>query len=156
PESLQSGSWDHEIVNDLPDGPPGFRSALRMAIRLDDRIAGALSFLSKSPSAFTRHDLLAARRVAERVALSLARERGDEANARAARLEARVRMLSDELDARSGYRRVAGESASWKQVITQAAQVATTETTVLLLGESGTGKEVVARLLHRGSTRRDG
>jgi two-component system response regulator FlrC len=41
-------------------------------------------------------------------------------------------------------------------VLTQATQVAATETTVLLLGESGTGKEVVARFLHRGSPRNGG
>ena len=41
-------------------------------------------------------------------------------------------------------------------MLTQAAQVAATETTVLLLGESGTGKEVVARFLHRASARSQG
>jgi two-component system response regulator FlrC len=41
-------------------------------------------------------------------------------------------------------------------VLTQATQVASTETTVLLLGESGTGKEVVARFIHRASPRSDG
>ena len=72
------------------------------------------------------------------------------------RLESRVRELTDELDARTGYRRVIGESAEWRQVLTQAAQVAATDTTVLLLGESGTGKEVVARFLHRASSRNQG
>jgi two-component system response regulator FlrC len=41
-------------------------------------------------------------------------------------------------------------------VLTQATQVAATDTTLLLLGESGTGKEVIARFLHRASPRRDG
>jgi len=64
--------------------------------------------------------------------------------------------LAAEIDARTGYRRVVGESASWRRPLTQAAQVASTDTTVLLLGESGTGKEVVARFVHRASPRRDG
>jgi transcriptional regulator with GAF, ATPase, and Fis domain len=51
---------------------------------------------------------------------------------------------------------VVGQSASWRQVLVQATQVAATETTALLLGESGTGKEVVARFLHRASPRKDG
>ena len=41
-------------------------------------------------------------------------------------------------------------------MLKQATQVASTETTVLLLGESGTGKEVIARFLHRASARGDG
>src|SRR4029453_15493544 len=73
-----------------------------------------------------------------------------------ARLEARVRQLTEELDARSGYRRVVGQSPQWRQVLTQATQVAPTETTVLLLGESGTGKEVAARFVHRASPRANG
>jgi transcriptional regulator with PAS, ATPase and Fis domain len=52
--------------------------------------------------------------------------------------------------------RVVGESAEWRQVLTQATQVAATEATVLLLGESGTGKEVVSRFIHRASPRVNG
>jgi transcriptional regulator with PAS, ATPase and Fis domain len=84
------------------------------------------------------------------------REHAGEATARAARLEARVRALTEELDARTGYRHVVGGSREWRQVLMQATQVGSTDTTVLLLGESGTGKEVVARFLHRASGRRSG
>src|SRR5262249_7028166 len=38
----------------------------------------------------------------------------------------------------------------------QSTQVGSTETTALLLGESGTGKEVVARFIHRASSRNHG
>jgi transcriptional regulator with GAF, ATPase, and Fis domain len=72
------------------------------------------------------------------------------------RLESRVHELTEELDARTGYRRVVGQSPPWKQVLMQATQVAATDTTALLLGESGTGKEVVARFLHRASSRKNG
>jgi two-component system response regulator AtoC len=94
--------------------------------------------------------------VALTAALIGLREQAGEATARAARLEARVRALTEELDARTGYRRVVGDSPEWRQVLMQATQVGSTETTVLLLGESGTGKEVVARFLHRASSRRPG
>jgi two-component system response regulator FlrC len=67
-----------------------------------------------------------------------------------------VRQLTDELDSRTGCRRVIGESRPWREMLKQAAQVAAVETTVLLFAESGTGKEVVARFLHRGSARREG
>ena len=50
--------------------------------------------------------------------------RADEATARASRLESRVRALTEELDSRTGYRRVVGESKAWREVLTQATQVA--------------------------------
>ena len=79
-----------------------------------------------------------------------------EARARADRLEARVQLLLDELESQNGRGRVVGRSDAWKGVIGRAAQVADTETTVLLTGESGVGKEVVARFIHRASNRRRG
>jgi transcriptional regulator with GAF, ATPase, and Fis domain len=173
PETLlKGGRWEHELVDDLQAHPTqknllaaklGYRSALRIPIRIEDRFMGALVFFSFEPAAFKTSDALIARRIADRITLVLARERGveaskraDEASARASKLESRVRALTEELDARTGYRRVVGESAPWRQVLTQATQVASTETTVLLLGESGTGKEVVARFLHRASARASG
>jgi len=165
-------NWEFDLIDDLPLYPEqrnltatklGYRSALRVPIRLENQLVAALAFLSFTPSLYKHSDILIARRVADRIALSLSREqraaasqRADEASARVSRLESRVRELTDELDARTGYRRVIGESAEWRQVLTQAAQVAATDTTVLLLGESGTGKEVVARFLHRASRRNQG
>jgi transcriptional regulator with GAF, ATPase, and Fis domain len=171
PPTVLDPSWEHDIVDDLRTAEPqaargvaaGFQSRLRVTIRLDGVFAGALVFASRSLAAFKPPDILVARRIADRMAVTLARDRevaasrrADEAAERAARLEARVEALTQELDERTGYRRVIGESASWKQILTQATQVAGTETTALLLGESGTGKEVVARFIHRASKRSRG
>ena len=134
-----------------------------MPLRLDGEFVAALALLSLTPSKYSVADVPVARRIADRITQSFARERrtaltkrADEAAERVSRLESRVRALTDELDSRTGYRRVVGESASWRQVLVQATQVAATDTTALLLGESGTGKEVVARFLHRASARKDG
>jgi transcriptional regulator with GAF, ATPase, and Fis domain len=164
--------WDHVITDDLPGDPVwrnresakrGYRSALRVAIRVDGTLTGALVFFSFTPAAYTEADLLVARRIRDRLALHLTHGRGvdaakraDQAAERARQLEMRVRALTEELNARSGYRRLVGDSRSWRHALTEATQVAGTETTVLLLGESGTGKEVVARFIHRASSRRDG
>jgi transcriptional regulator with GAF, ATPase, and Fis domain len=164
--------WDFEVVDDLKADPSqrqlaasqsGYRSALRVPIRIDNEFVAGLSFLAFAPAQYSTADVPAARRIANRVALSLARERGatllkrvDEATERASRLEARVRALTEELDSRTGYRRVVGESAEWHHVLKQATQVASTDATVLLLGDSGTGKEVVARFVHRASSRNGG
>jgi transcriptional regulator with GAF, ATPase, and Fis domain len=172
PEYIGNDDWEYDLFGDIQAETTrrnalavrfGYRSALRVPIRLERKFVAALSFLAFEPNRFSVQDVPVARRIADRVALLLARDRGaaaarraDEASARALQLEARVRELTDELDARTGYRRVIGASAPWRQVLTQATQVAATDTTVLLLGESGTGKEVIARFLHRASSRPNG
>jgi transcriptional regulator with GAF, ATPase, and Fis domain len=172
PGFRRDDNWECDLIEDTAQrleaynrhvASMGFRSVLRVPIRLDGCIAAGLAFMAQAPGVYKPADVVTARRIGERFALSLMRERGveawkraGEASTRAAHLELRVRALSDELDARTGYRRVVGESAAWREVLTQAMQVAATDTTVLLLGESGTGKEVVARFLHRASPRANG
>jgi transcriptional regulator with GAF, ATPase, and Fis domain len=51
---------------------------------------------------------------------------------------------------------IIGRSPVLREALTRAAQVARTETTVLITGESGTGKELVARAVHYGGPRADG
>jgi transcriptional regulator with GAF, ATPase, and Fis domain len=163
-------AWETQVETDLEAGSGatavdgrGIRSALRVAIRDQDAMVAVLAFGGRQPGTFAEPHALAARRVASYVALALTYERLAEERARAAalrererRLEERVTQLAAEVDALGGHRRMVGDSAAWKQVLTHATQVAATDTTCLLLGESGTGKEVVARFLHRASARSGG
>jgi two-component system response regulator HydG len=169
---LRNSEWEFDIAEDLQSDPTqreltlarlGYRAVLRIPIRVEGQLTAGVGFFSFTPGAYTEADVAIGRRVADRIAISLMRElglqaskRADEAAERATRLESRVQALTDELNSRVGFHRVIGKSASWRQVLTQASQVASTETTVLLLGESGTGKEVVARFLHRASVRKNG
>ncbi len=137
----------------------GMRSFLGIPLRLDGTTSWLL-IVSRTPNQYSEEDVIIARRAADHVSLALSHQRLaeeerrlTEERERATRLEERVRVLKDELETTLGYRRVIGESKSWKAVLGQAAKVARTETTVLLTGESGTGKEVVARFVHRGSPR---
>jgi formate hydrogenlyase transcriptional activator len=50
---------------------------------------------------------------------------------------------------------VVGASEALRSVFAQVAQVAGTDSPVLVLGETGTGKELIARRIHDGSRRRD-
>src|SRR3984893_8285341 len=50
---------------------------------------------------------------------------------------------------------VIGRSCGLRQVLQQVMTVARTDAAVLILGETGTGKELVARAIHRLSSRRD-
>ncbi|WP_242360706.1 sigma-54 dependent transcriptional regulator [Anaeromyxobacter sp. SG17] len=48
-----------------------------------------------------------------------------------------------------------GQSAAMRAIYDMVARVADSPSTVLVTGESGTGKELIAKALHRGSSRRD-
>lgn len=61
--------------------------------------------------------------------------------------------LREEIDHSSMFEEIVGSSASMRQVLTQVAKVAPSDSTVLILGETGTGKELIARALHRRSER---
>ena len=72
------------------------------------------------------------------------------------RLEEENRYLRWEMNAAARARSgIVGESPAIKHALAQAAQVADTDATVLLLGETGTGKEMMARTIHGASARRD-
>ncbi|MFQ5568691.1 MAG: sigma-54-dependent transcriptional regulator [Rhodothermales bacterium] len=70
------------------------------------------------------------------------------------RLRSRQRQLSADLDVK--YQDfVGGAAPSMRRVFETIDKVAGTDASILILGENGTGKELVARALHRASTRRD-
>ncbi len=141
----------------------GFKALLRIPLRQDGVVTGALNFVSCIAGAFSARDVLCAKRIAECIHLALthhdiaeAARRGFEAQERARQLETRVEGLVAELAAQARPIRIVGVSREWKDVLAQASKVAEAETTVLLTGESGTGKEVVARFLHSSSRRSRG
>jgi formate hydrogenlyase transcriptional activator len=63
-------------------------------------------------------------------------------------LQEEIRHLVEDTD-------IVGQSAAIRNVLSQAERVAPTDSTVLLLGETGTGKELLARAIHRLSSRKD-
>ncbi|HPA53382.1 MAG TPA: sigma 54-interacting transcriptional regulator [Thermoanaerobaculia bacterium] len=166
--------WDFMVLDDIsadetlrrqnaPLLKYGVKSVLRIPLKEDGMIVAALNFLSFRPDAYAARDVLVAKRIAAFVHLALshhdlaeAARRAAEAQERTRQLERRVEGLVAALAAHGRTSRVIGVSASWKDVLRQAAKVASAETTVLLTGESGTGKEVVARFVHSSSPRASG
>ncbi len=61
--------------------------------------------------------------------------------------------LREEVDQSSMFEEIVGASRSLRAVLTSVAQVAPTNSTVLITGETGTGKELVARAIHKRSPR---
>jgi DNA-binding NtrC family response regulator len=103
--------------------------------------SGAVDYVTKP---FESEELLA------RVATHIALRREIEAHRRS---KATIRLLVEE--SRSDADSMIGDSAALRRVRAQIAQVAPTDSTVLIQGETGTGKELVARAIHGMSQRRE-
>jgi formate hydrogenlyase transcriptional activator len=68
----------------------------------------------------------------------------------------RVENVDEEVvEVTHNFEEIVGSSAAMKRVMGQVEVVAPTDATVLILGETGTGKELVARAIHRMSSRRN-
>ena len=83
------------------------------------------------------------------------RQAHEELNQLKNKLEAENIYLQQELQLDQTFGDLVGQSDAIKQVLFKASQVAPTDSTVLITGETGTGKELVARAIHRASSRKD-
>jgi transcriptional regulator with GAF, ATPase, and Fis domain len=141
----------------------GIRSAVVIPLSVDGRVEGALSFNAVHAEhpwqADAVHRLTIVASVFHQV---LARRRREESLQRAL---AEVERLKNDLQQENVHLRrevresmglagIVGRSAAIQRVIEQIHQVATTDSTVLLLGETGTGKELFAAQIHELGSRR--
>ncbi len=70
------------------------------------------------------------------------------------RIEQRVAERAQQIEADYSHE-LLWQSSAMEEILSQADQVAASESTVLVLGETGVGKELLARRIHRMSPRRD-
>ncbi len=70
-------------------------------------------------------------------------------------LTRQVDILRKELETRDDGEAMLGESEPIRRVARDITDFASTDATVLITGESGTGKELVARAIHKASSRKD-
>jgi formate hydrogenlyase transcriptional activator len=61
--------------------------------------------------------------------------------------------LKEEIDQASMFEEIVGSSEPLRRVLAHVSRVAGTDSTVLITGETGTGKELVARAIHKRSSR---
>src|SRR5712671_7625981 len=63
--------------------------------------------------------------------------------------------LREQIDRESMFEEIVGSSEALRKVLHQVAKVAPSDSTVLILGDTGTGKELIARAIHKRSSRAD-
>jgi len=127
PPDVRNSTAEFHIIRDTAEGPEadsercragralGIRSLLKIPLRLEGGVVGALAFLSETPGRYAEEDVVVARRVADHVSLALSHQRlaeeerrAAEERERAAQLELRVEALKEELATTRGYGRVVG------------------------------------------------
>ena len=140
----------------------GTKSFLGVPLVVAGSVVGGLSlgmirFARDWPDALVEHAHL----LAQVFANALARKQADlslhhalsEIQQLRERIQAENAYLRQEIAVVHGYEEIIGNSDAVRHVLSQAEQVAPTNSTVLILGETGTGKELLARAIHRHSGR---
>ena len=118
---------------------------------------GTLTLGNTEENAFHPQDISFLKQVAAQLATALDNARAYREIAELTdRLKKEKLYLQDEIRSTLNFEEIVGESPSLQHVLSQVNPVAPIDATVLILGETGTGKELVARAIHRMSTRKDG
>lgn len=117
---------------------------------------GTLNLASKEHSAFIGEDIDFLEQMAAQVGVALdnARAYREIATLKDKRTKEKL-YLEDEIRSERNFEEIVGESAALKRVLNEARTVAPSDATVLILGETGTGKELIARAIHRMSSRKN-
>jgi formate hydrogenlyase transcriptional activator len=111
---------------------------------------GILTLGSTRADAFHTEDLDLLKQIATQMALALENHRVvTEIKQLKERLQEERQFIQTEDLWSAEFPEIVGTSAALKQVLQEAATVATSEATVLILGETGTGKELIANAIHR-------
>ncbi|MBI2355052.1 MAG: sigma 54-interacting transcriptional regulator [Deltaproteobacteria bacterium] len=142
----------------------GIKSILFIPASVGGTVVGVITFVSYQVKREWPDELIQRLRLLwEIFANALERKRADQKIQKALaeikrlkdHLEAENFYLRDQIDIEYKHEEIIGQSDAIRRVLSQVEQVATKDSTVLLLGETGTGKELLARAIHSLSARKD-
>ena len=115
-------------------------------------VVGVLAALKRSERAYSKDDVAFLEQVAGQVAIAVENALDYEKAVKDRDKETKQRLYLEE-EIRSEFTEIIGESPTLKTALSLVSVVAPTDSTVLVLGETGTGKELVARAIHKLSSR---
>ena len=134
----------------------GLRYAIAAPLRVGGRVIGVFTVVATQPDAFAASQLPLFGAIADQLAVAVANIGAHEEVQRLEKqLRAEKAYLLEELNTSHNFGDIIGSSTTLRAVFQRVRQVAPTDTTVLIEGETGTGKELIARALHRQSSRHD-
>jgi transcriptional regulator with GAF, ATPase, and Fis domain len=145
PSSLVRYQWaNHQQIRGLNVQP----------IKFKDEMLGVIAVFTSIPTPDEAPTWL--RIFADEIAGAIVNARAfEEIERLRSQLELQNLYLQEEVREAKAFGDIVGQHGCVQRMLRQIEMVAPTDATVLILGESGTGKELVARELHRRSTRRE-
>jgi formate hydrogenlyase transcriptional activator len=151
---IGASGFDPQTVQHLTS--LGMQSACWVPLMHRLHAIGSLAVASRNEAAFTDADAELLLQVADRIAMAVNnavafRRIGELRD----RLSQEKQYLEEEINLENRFEDIVGESTGLRQVLRDIETVAPTDATVLIQGETGTGKELLARAIHRLSSRAD-
>ncbi len=135
----------------------GYRSMCAIPLITGKGVLGTLNLASMRDGAFLPQDVGFLNQLAGQIAAALDNAKAyHEVAELTDKLKKEKLYLQDEIRSELNFEEIIGESPALTRVLSQVKTVAPSNATTLILGETGTGKELIARAIHRLSSRKDG